>query len=97
MLTSPSPPRGFPAWPGTCAAGAKALVKLQAPQADELGFAKQLVEQEIGGTKCIVLQQDSSLGNISTVVLRGSTDQVQAAPRLSVPSLACPPWPPLHA
>ncbi|EFN58038.1 hypothetical protein CHLNCDRAFT_34430 [Chlorella variabilis] len=58
------------------ATGAKALVKLQAPQADELGFAKQLVEQEIGGTKCIVLQQDSSLGNISTVVLRGSTDQM---------------------
>ncbi len=55
-------------------AGAKALVKLQAPQADELGFVKSLAVQEIGGTKCIVLQQDSSLG--STVVLRGSTDQV---------------------
>lgn len=58
-------------------AGATALVKLQTPAADELGFAKQLAVQEIGGTKCIVLQQDSSMGQISTVVLRGSTDQVR--------------------
>ncbi|KAL4858422.1 T-complex protein 1 subunit theta [Chlorella vulgaris] len=58
------------------ATGATALVKLQTPAADELGFAKQLAVQEIGGTKCIVLQQDSSMGQISTVVLRGSTDQM---------------------
>jgi hypothetical protein len=51
-------------------------VKLQAPQADELGFARALAVQEIGGTKCLVLQQDSKMGQISTVVLRGSTDQV---------------------
>ncbi|PSC71471.1 T-complex theta subunit [Micractinium conductrix] len=58
------------------ATGATALVKLQAPQADELGFARSLAVQEIGGTKCVVLQQDSSMGQISTVVLRGSTDQM---------------------
>lgn len=57
-------------------AGATSLVKLQAPQADELGFARALAVQEIGGTKCLVLQQDSKMGQISTVVLRGSTDQV---------------------
>lgn len=34
---------------------------------------------EIGGTKCLVLQQDSSLGQIATVVLRGSTDQARLA------------------
>lgn len=58
------------------ATGATALVKLQAPQADELGFARSLAVREIGGTKCLVLQQDSSMGQISTVVLRGSTDQM---------------------
>lgn len=62
-------------------AGATALVKLQAPQADELGFARSLAVREIGGTKCLVLQQDSSMGQISTVVLRGSTDQVGQAGR----------------
>lgn len=58
------------------ATGAVSLVKLQAPAADELGFARSLAVQEIGGTKCLVLQQDSSQGQISTVVLRGSTDQM---------------------
>lgn len=64
------------ACPSCPPAGATALVKLQAPQADELGFARSLAVREIGGTKCMVLQQDSSMGQISTVVLRGSTDQV---------------------
>ncbi len=36
-----------------------------------VGFARA---QEIGGTNCLVLQQDAVLGSISTVVLRGSTD-----------------------
>lgn len=58
------------------ATGATALVKLGTPSPDELGLAKSLALTEIGGTKCIVLQQDSSLGSISTVVLRGSTDQM---------------------
>eukprot|EP00775_Hariotina_reticulata_P001144 gene1144-1485_t len=56
------------------ATGAVALVKLQAPQPDELGFAKQIEVQEIGGTNCIVLQQDAALGSVSSIVLRGSTE-----------------------
>ena len=55
-------------------AGAVALIKFVAPQADELGFAKSIEVQEIGGTNCLVLQQDAALGSISTVVLRGSTE-----------------------
>jgi chaperonin GroEL (HSP60 family) len=51
-----------------------ALIKFVAPQADELGFAKSIEVQEIGGTNCLVLQQDAALGSISTVVLRGSTE-----------------------
>lgn len=127
-VTIPPPPL-----PPHFVPGAVSLVKLQAPAADELGFARSLAvqvgrgmdadtvagcrriswklflevaavlraaapswagllgvdpphhhapipalprPQEIGGTKCLVLQQDSSQGQISTVVLRGSTDQV---------------------
>lgn len=39
------------------ATGATALVKLGAPSADELGFAKSLKIAEIGGTNVIVLEQ----------------------------------------
>ncbi|DBA68483.1 TPA: hypothetical protein ACH3X2_013770 [Trebouxia sp. C0005] len=56
------------------ATGATALVKLAAPQPDELGFAKSLALEEIGGTNVVVLQQDASQGQVSTVVLRASTD-----------------------
>lgn len=57
------------------ATGATALAKLAAPSADELGFAKSLAVTEIGGTKCLVLEQGSAVGQVATVVLRGSTDQ----------------------
>ena len=42
---------------GCRATGATALVKLGAPSADELGFAKSLKVAEIGGTHVIVLEQ----------------------------------------
>ena len=42
---------------GCRATGATALVKLGAPSADELGFAKSLKIAEIGGTHVIVLEQ----------------------------------------
>ncbi|KAL4533209.1 hypothetical protein Ndes2526A_g08653 [Nannochloris sp. 'desiccata'] len=56
--------------------GATALVKLGQPGADELGLAKKLEVREVGGTKVVVLEQDSSLGQVATVLLRGSTDQM---------------------
>lgn len=43
------------------------------PMPDEIGFAKSLTVQEIGGTNCVVLSQDASMGAISTIVVRGST------------------------
>ncbi|BDA41671.1 T-complex protein 1 subunit theta [Coccomyxa sp. Obi] len=58
------------------ATGATALVKLGAPTADELGYAKSLRVVEIGGTRVIQLEQDASAGAVSTVVLRASTDQL---------------------
>ncbi len=48
------------------ATGATALVKLAAPQPDELGFAKSLALEEIGGTNVVVLQQDASQGQVFT-------------------------------
>jgi hypothetical protein len=36
--------------------------------------AGQIEVQEIGGTNCIVLQQDAALGSVSSIVLRGSTE-----------------------
>lgn len=83
----PPPPLHNPTNPLPLA-GAQALVKLQAPAANELGFARELAVREIGGTKCLVLQQDSAMGSISTIVLRGSTDQVRrgrAPPRCAAP------------
>ena len=58
------------------ATGAAALVKLQKPKADELGLVKKLEVREVGGTKVMVLEQDSTLSQVSTVLLRGSTDQM---------------------
>lgn len=56
------------------ATGATARATFAAPAPEELGFAKSLQVEEIGGAHCLVLQQDASLGSISTIVLRGSTE-----------------------
>ena len=50
------------------ATGATALVKLAAPQPDELGFAKSLALEEIGGTNVVVLQQDASQGQVHGLI-----------------------------
>ncbi|GFH13367.1 chaperonin complex component [Haematococcus lacustris] len=54
--------------------GATARASFGAPSPDELGFVKYLSVQEIGGANCCVLRQEASLGAISTIVLRGSTE-----------------------
>jgi len=58
------------------ATGAIAMPKLQTPKPDELGFVKSLHVSEIGGTPCLLLEQDDSIGQISTVVIRGSTENM---------------------
>ena len=40
-------------------------MKLGAPTADELGYAKSLAVQEIGGANVILLEQDASQGQVS--------------------------------
>ena len=57
------------------ATGAPALVTLATPKEDEMGFAKSLRVQEIGGASCLVLEQAATKSAISTIVLRGATTQ----------------------
>lgn len=53
---------------------AQALVKLQTPQADELGFASSITVEEIGSSTCLCVRQSDAATNVSTVVLRGATE-----------------------
>ena len=56
------------------ATGAVGLVKVQAPGADETGHLKSIYLDEIGGTRCLVLQQDDGAGAMASIVLRGATE-----------------------
>ena len=56
------------------ATGAVGLVKVQPPTADETGFVQSIFVDEIGGSRCLVLQQDAAVGTMATVVLRGATE-----------------------
>ena len=49
---------------GCRATGAQALVSLGTPNADELGFAKALTMEEIGGQMVIRLEQDAAHGKV---------------------------------
>ena len=55
------------------ATNARGLVKLDRPEADELGFVSSIEVREIGGTQCVVVSQDDHTSRVATVVLRGST------------------------
>ena len=53
------------------------FVPSRTPLADELGFVKEMYVEEIGGTDCVVLKQASETEcDISTLVLRGSTQSI---------------------
>jgi T-complex protein 1 subunit theta len=58
------------------ATNAVGLIKLARPAADELGYVSQIDVKEIGGTKCVVVQQNDKTSRVATVVLRGSTENV---------------------
>ena len=55
------------------ATNARGLVKLDRPEADELGFVSSIEVREIGGTQCVVVSQDDHTSRVATVVLRWST------------------------
>lgn len=56
------------------ATGAIGLVKVQAPSADEVGYAKAMFVDEIGGSRCVILRQDEGAGTMASIVLRGATE-----------------------
>ena len=55
---------------------ATGIIKLGRPQADELGYVSSIDVREIGGTKCVVVQQNDATSRVATVILRGSTENV---------------------
>jgi len=58
------------------AIGATPLVKLGAPIPEELGYCDEVVVEEIGSTKCCVFRQNNEESEISTIIVRGSTNNI---------------------
>eukprot|EP00128_Syssomonas_multiformis_P013362 Colp12_sorted_trinity150504_noHs@28223 len=55
------------------AIGATPLIRLGAPIAEEVGHCSSVSVEDIGGTRVTVFRQDKEEGEISTIVVRGST------------------------
>jgi len=58
------------------ATGATALLNMSAPAPENTGFIELCEIQEIGSTKVAVLQNTSRPSDISTIVLRGATENI---------------------
>lgn len=56
--------------------GAVALPRLTAPTPEEMGYCDKVYVDEIGDTAVVVLKQENKDSRISTVVIRGSTDNL---------------------
>jgi len=57
--------------------GGQVLARVAPPSADEQGYCESVYMDEIGDTSVVVFkQQDANEGEISTVVVRGSTDNI---------------------
>ena len=56
--------------------GATLLVKLGAPTKEEMGYADEIKLTEVSSQKCILIRRDSENNKISTVVLRGTTNDM---------------------
>ena len=54
--------------------GATPLPKVTAPTSEEMGYADRVYVDEMGDTSIVVFKLDSKESPISTVVIRGSTD-----------------------
>ncbi len=50
------------------------LPKLSAPKKEELGFCDKVYIDEVGGTAVVIFEQQSKESRISTIIIRGSTD-----------------------
>ena len=58
------------------ACGASLLVKLGPPREEEMGYADEIKLTEISSEKCIVLIRDSENNKLSTIILRGTTNDM---------------------
>jgi T-complex protein 1 subunit theta len=58
------------------AVGATPLVRIGAPTEDEMGLCDYVDVVEIGDTKTIVFKQEKEKSQISTIILRGATDNI---------------------
>eukprot|EP01132_Coremiostelium_polycephalum_P001192 gene1192-1505_t len=58
------------------AVGATPLVKLGAPVQEELGYCDVVTVDEIGSSKCTIFRQTREDTEISTIIVRGSTDNI---------------------
>ena len=56
--------------------GATLLVRLGAPTKEEMGYADEIKLTEISSQKCILIRRDSENNKLSTVVLRGTTNDM---------------------
>jgi len=58
------------------AVGATSLVKLGVPTAEEIGHCDEVTVEEIGSTRVTIFRQNAEDSQISTMVVRGSTDNI---------------------
>jgi T-complex protein 1 subunit theta len=56
--------------------GGTVLAKIQPPSPEELGYSDSVYTDEIGDVSVIVFKQEKSEGSMSTIVVRGSTDNI---------------------
>jgi len=57
------------------AVGAKQLVRFEPPSKEDCGYCDSVDQIEMGDTQVIVFRQDTDDSRISTIILRGATDQ----------------------
>ncbi len=56
--------------------GATLLVRLGAPTKEEMGYADEIKLTEISSQKCILIRKDNENNKLSTIVLRGTTNDM---------------------
>ena len=56
--------------------GATLLVRLGAPTKEEMGYADEIKLTEVSSQKCILIRRDNENNKISTIVLRGTTNDM---------------------
>lgn len=58
------------------AVGARPCVQMSAPQPEELGYCDEVYIDEIGGKKVCVFNQKESQSKLSTIIIRGATENI---------------------